>query len=85
VKSDKKIANGVIWNNDILVKLGRKDTQGVIWHKVTEVTHALTAEGEADLSDASPQIKLIRKWATETDASSSIESNDVIKLDVLKK
>jgi hypothetical protein len=57
VKSDKKIANGVIWNNDILVKSGPKDTQGVIWHKVTEVTHALTAEGESGLSDTSPQAK----------------------------
>jgi serine protease AprX len=85
VKSDKKIANGVIWNNDILVKSGPKDTQGVIWHKVTEVTHALTAEGESGLSDTSPQVKLIRKWATETDASSSTESNDVIKLDILRE
>jgi serine protease AprX len=85
VKSDKKLANGVIWNNDILVKSGAKDTQGVIWHKVTEVTHAQTAEDESGVSDASPQVKLIRSWATETATSSAIESNDVIKLDILRK
>jgi hypothetical protein len=85
VKSGKKLSNGVIWNNDTLIKSGRKDIQGVIWHKVTEVTHALTAEDDSGLSDASPQAKLIRKWATETAASSSIESNNVINLNVLKK
>ncbi len=78
LKSDEQ-ANGVIWHNDI-VNSENKRSLGVTWNSVIDISHAQTAPHDSDVSEASPQMILIKKWAAHN--INDTKQNNVIKLDL---
>jgi hypothetical protein len=66
VKSDEQMTDGVIWHND-KVNLKRQD---VIWNSVTDIAHAQSAASDSNVSETSPQMKLIIKWTDYTNLKS---------------
>jgi serine protease AprX len=84
VKSDDRVANGVIWHDGV-VKSDELAANSAIWHSVTEVTHAQAAINDSNVSDASPRMKMIKKWMVTTNDINVQSSNNLIKLELLKK